>query len=268
MTEKKNQNGRLHGKIALITGAGSGIGKAAALKFAKEGADLVLLDVKEQAMEDVCRQVHKYQVECLSIETDISNEIQLANAFRKVRDHFGRLDILYANAGINGVLTPIELMEYDDWNTTLQVNLSGTFLTVKHAIPLLKDNGGSILITSSINGNRVFSNIGFSAYSSTKAGQVAFAKMAALELAQYKIRVNVICPGAIETNIEENTERTPELDRVTIPVEYPEGDHPLEDGPGSASQVANLALFLASEDSSHISGTTVYIDGAESLLRG
>lgn len=268
MTIHQAATGRLQGKIALITGAGSGIGKATALKFASEGADLILLDVKEEAMEEVCRKVQQYNVDCLSIETDVSSEIQLASAYRQIRDHYGRLDIVYANAGINGVLAPIELMDYDDWNTTLQVNLSGTFLTVKHAVPLLKDKGGSILVTSSINGNRVFSNIGFSAYSSTKAGQVAFAKMAALELAQYHIRVNVICPGAIDTNIGESTERTPELDSVTIPVEYPEGSQPLEDGPGSASQVAKLALFLASEDSSHISGTTVYIDGAESLLRG
>ncbi|CAM4240594.1 NAD(P)-dependent dehydrogenase (short-subunit alcohol dehydrogenase family) [Paenibacillus endophyticus] len=268
MTESKQSSGRLRGKTALITGAGSGIGRAAALQFAKEGADLVLLDVKEKAMEEVCRSIQRYDVECLAIETDISSEIQLANAYRQVRERFDSLDIVYANAGINGTLAPIELMDFDDWNTTLQVNLSGTFLTVKHAIPFMKNNGGSIIITSSINGNRVFSNIGFSAYSSTKAGQVAFAKMAALELAQYKIRVNVICPGAIDTNIEENTERTPELDQVIIPVEYPEGSQPLEDGPGSAAQVAKLALFLASDDSNHISGTDIYIDGAESLLRG
>ncbi|WP_138753236.1 SDR family oxidoreductase [Paenibacillus sinopodophylli] len=268
MTKRHSRAGRLNGKIALITGAGSGIGRAAALRFAREGADLVLLDVKEASMEEVCRIIQKDEVTCLSIETDISSEIQLANAYRQVKERFGRVDIVYANAGINGVLAPIEQMALDDWNTTLQVNLSGTFLTVKHAIPLMKDNGGSVIITSSINGNRVFSNIGFSAYSSTKAGQVAFAKMAALELAQYQIRVNVICPGAIDTNIEENTERTPELDEITIPVEYPEGNQPLEDGPGSAAQVAKLALFLASDDASHISGTEVYIDGAESLLRG
>jgi len=268
MTKVKYPIGRLQGKVALITGAGSGIGKAAALKFAKEGADLVLLDVKETAMEQVCRSVREYHVDCLPIETDISDENQLADAYRQAREHYGRLDIVFANAGINGVLTPIELMDLEDWNTTLQVNLTGTFLTIKHAIPLLKEKGGSIIITSSINGNRVFSNIGFSAYSSTKAGQVAFAKMAALELAQYKIRVNAVCPGAIETNIEQNTERTPELESVTIPVEYPEGSQPLEDGPGSAAQVAMLALFLASDESSHVTGTTVYIDGAESLLRG
>ncbi|MFX3634363.1 MAG: SDR family oxidoreductase [Candidatus Pristimantibacillus sp.] len=268
MTEKHNKFGCLQDKVALITGAGSGIGKATALKYAKEGAHVVLLDVKKSALESTYATVRKYGVDCLLIEADISNEAELIDAYQQIQQKYGRLDVVYANAGINGVLTPIEQMEFNDWNTTVRVNLSGTFLTVKHAIPLLKGIGGSIIITSSINGNRVFSNVGFSAYSSTKAGQVAFAKMAALELARYKIRVNVICPGAIDTNIEENTHRQPELAEVAIPIEFPEGDFPLEDMPGSAQQIAKLASFLGSDDSSHISGTSVYIDGAESLLRG
>lgn len=130
----------------------------------------------------------------------------------------------------------------------------------------MKENGGSIIITSSINGSRKFHSFGMSAYSSSKAGQVAFAKMAALELARYRIRVNVICPGAIETNIDENTFQSPEVKEIQIPVKYPEGSQPLEHGPGKPEQVADLVLFLASEDSSHITGTEVYIDGAESLL--
>ncbi|MNH36362.1 Cyclopentanol dehydrogenase [compost metagenome] len=105
-----------------------------------------------------------------------------------------------------------------------------------------------------------------SAYSASKSGQTAFAKMAALELARYKIRVNVICPGAIETNIGENTDRTPQVDKITIPVKYPEGSQPLEHGPGKPEQVADLVLFLASQESSHISGSEIYIDGAETLL--
>jgi NAD(P)-dependent dehydrogenase (short-subunit alcohol dehydrogenase family) len=105
-----------------------------------------------------------------------------------------------------------------------------------------------------------------SAYSTSKAGQMAFAKMAALELARYKIRVNVICPGAIQTNIGENTKKTPQVEKIKIPVNYPEGSQPLEHGPGQPEQVADLVLFLASQDSSHISGTEIFIDGVESLL--
>lgn len=132
----------------------------------------------------------------------------------------------------------------------------------------MKGRGGSIIITNSINGNRIFSNIGMSAYSISNARQVAFMKMAALELARYKIRVNAVCPDAIETNIEQNTNRTEELEKVQIPVEFPEGDQPLAAGPGKPEQVADLVLFLASDDSNHISGTDIYIDGTESLPRG
>jgi NAD(P)-dependent dehydrogenase (short-subunit alcohol dehydrogenase family) len=139
---------------------------------------------------------------------------------------------------------------------------------VKYAVPYLKKQGGSVIITSSVNGTRIFSNTGATAYSCTKAAQVAFAKMVALELAKDRIRVNVICPGAIETNIDENTQQR-DLDKVREPVSYPQGSIPLTDGkPGTSEQVAQLVLFLASDTSSHITGTEIWIDGAESLLMG
>jgi NAD(P)-dependent dehydrogenase (short-subunit alcohol dehydrogenase family) len=139
---------------------------------------------------------------------------------------------------------------------------------VKYAIPLLKKHGGSIIITSSVNGTRIFSNTGATAYSCTKAAQVAFTQMAALELAQHRIRVNVICPGAITTEIDDNTEKR-NLEEADVPVEFPEGKIPLTDGkPGKSEQVADLVLFLASDRASHITGTPIWIDGAESLLMG
>jgi NAD(P)-dependent dehydrogenase (short-subunit alcohol dehydrogenase family) len=124
-----------------------------------------------------------------------------------------------------------------------------------------------VIITSSVNGTRIFSNTGATAYSCTKAAQVAFTKMVALELAKHRIRVNVICPGAIETNINESTEQR-DLEEIREPVEFPEGSIPLTDGkPGSAEQVAQLVLFLASDASNHMTGTEMWIDGAESLLQ-
>ncbi|MNL26828.1 putative short-chain type dehydrogenase/reductase [compost metagenome] len=202
------------------------------------------------------------------IDCDIARPEMIEQGFKQVADQSGKLDIVFANAGINGSMAPIETMKIEDWDETMDINLRGTFATVKYAVPYLKDQGGSVIITSSINGNRVFSGVGFSAYASTKAAQVAFMKMAALELAQYKIRVNAICPGAIETNINENTYPSDDLKEVQIPVEFPEGSHPLEDEPGSPEQVSNLVLFLASSESSHVTGTEIYVDGAESLLRG
>ncbi|MEK3884742.1 SDR family NAD(P)-dependent oxidoreductase [Paenibacillus sp. PL2-23] len=259
---------RLEGKAALITGAGSGIGRASAIRFAQEGANLVLLGRELEPLEAVCREAEAFGVQSIAVQADIADEQSLEEAYRSAIYTFGQLDIVFANAGINGTISPIEHMSKEEWETTININLTGTFLTVKQAIPHLKEKGGSVIINSSINGNRVFSNFGFSAYSSSKAGVSAFARMAALELAEFGIRVNAICPGAISTNIDESTKPKPELEEIRIPVEFPEGDQPLENGPGKPEQVANLVLFLASDEASHITGTSVYIDGAESLLRG
>ncbi|MEJ8304121.1 SDR family NAD(P)-dependent oxidoreductase [Saccharibacillus sacchari] len=259
-------NGKMAGKVAVVTGAGSGIGKASAILLAAEGAKVALLEVTADTAEQTKREIEKAGGEALVIECDVSRPESVQAAVQRTGETWGRIDVVFANAGINGAAAPIETMEIEDWNRTLETNLRGTFATVKYTIPFLKKQGGSIVITSSINGSRAFSGTGFSAYSSSKAGQVAFAKMAALELARYKIRVNVICPGAIETNIGKNTFPSDDLKKIAIPVEYPEGSHPLEGRPGKPEEVAKLVLFLGSDDSSHISGTEIFVDGAESLL--
>ncbi|AJH78092.1 short chain dehydrogenase family protein [Heyndrickxia coagulans DSM 1 = ATCC 7050] len=255
-------------KVAIITGGGSGIGEASALKLAAEGAKVCVMDIEQERADEVKRRIEQNGGEAMALEVDVADPEQVKAAVDKTVGEWDRLDIVFSNAGINGTVTPIEDLSPDDWDQTLSTNLKGTFLLTKYAIPHMKNSGGSIIITSSINGNRIFSNIGMSAYSSSKAGQVAFMKMAALELARYKIRVNAVCPGAIETKIEQNTNRTEALEKVQIPAEFPEGDQPLSEGPGKPEQVADLVLFLASDDSSHISGTDIYIDGTESLLRG
>ena len=259
--------GQLEGKVAFITGASSGIGKAAAIKLAQEGAKIALVDIKEENAQEVKDIIEGNGRSALIFECDISKSEEVEQSYQNVIDAWGRVDIVFANAGINGVIAPIEDLSPEDWDTTITTNLKGTFLTVKYAIPHMKDSGGSIIITSSINGNRIYKNFGMSAYSTSKIGQTGFGKMAALELAQYKIRVNIICPGAIETNIGKNTFPQEEnLEKIKIPVEYPEGNQPLEERSGKPEQVADLVFFLASNMSSHITGTEIYIDGAESLL--
>jgi NAD(P)-dependent dehydrogenase (short-subunit alcohol dehydrogenase family) len=253
-------------RVAVVTGAGSGIGKAAALKLAGHGARVCLVDLREQRAETVKRDIEAKGGEAIVADADVSEPARVQAAVERTVQQWGRLDIVFANAGINGVVTPIEDMSPEEWDHTLATNLKGTFLAVKYAIPHMKHNGGSIIITSSINGNRKFSGFGMSAYSASKAGQTAFGKMAALELARYRIRVNIICPGAIATNIGENTRKTRELEKIRIPVVYPEGSQPLKRKPGSPEQVADLVLFLASDSAGHITGTEIFIDGAESLL--
>jgi len=258
---------RLLGKTAIITGGSSGIGRATAIAFAKQGAKVCLMDIKEENAEKVKSEIEQFGGEAFVTDVDLADPQRVEEGIKEVEYKWGRLDIVFANGGINGVLAPIEDLTPEEWDSTINTNLKGTFHTVKYAIPLLKKQGGSIVITSSVNGNRVFSNIGMSAYSTSKAGQMAFGKMAALELAKYKIRVNIICPGAIDTNIGKNTDKRPELEKVDIPVEFPEGRHPLEDKPGKPEDVAKLVSFLSSDEVSHITGTEVFIDEAESLLK-
>ena len=256
------------GQVALVTGAGSGIGRASALHLARHGARVGLLGRDEDELKDAAGEIESQGGEALVLPADITDEDKLKGVYETLEQRFGRLDILFANAGINGTWAPLDELSLEDWQQTIAINLTGTFLTVKYALPLLKRQGGSIVVTSSVNGTRMFSNTGASAYASSKAAQVAFTKMIALELAKYRIRVNVICPGAIESDIEENTERK-DLGREQEPVEFPEGKIPLTDGkPGKAEEVAELVGFLASHASSHITGTAIYIDGAQSLLQG
>lgn len=257
----------LQNQVALITGAGSGIGKAAAIKLAQNGAKVALVDLHKENVEEVKNQIEEMGSDAIVLEANISHPEKVENSYRETVDKWGRLDIVFANAGINGEVAPIEDLTPDEWDLTITNNLKGTFLTVKYAIPHLKEKGGSIIITSSINGNRIYKNIGMSAYSTSKIGQMGFGKMAALELANYGIRVNIICPGAIATNIDQNTwKNNEELKKVEIPIEYPEGNQPLAHASGKPEQVADLVLFLASSQSSHITGSEIYIDGAESLL--
>lgn len=260
---------QLDGRVALITGAGEGIGRATALLFAQEGAKVAALGRTEEDLRRVVDEIETAGGEAMVVQGDISDAGQMERASRQVVDRWGRLDVVFANAGVNGVWAPIEELKVEEWEQTVAINLTGTFLTLKYAVPHLKKaGGGSIIVNSSINGTRIFKNTGATAYASTKAGQVALTKMLALELAQFRIRVNVICPGAIDTSIDENTEQR-HVDRVKTPMEIPEGrEYPLKGEPGTAEQVARVVLFLASDASSHVSGTEMWVDGAESLLGG
>jgi NAD(P)-dependent dehydrogenase (short-subunit alcohol dehydrogenase family) len=256
---------QLSGKVALITGAGSGIGKGAALLLAKEGAKIAALEREAEAAKQTVAQIRETGGEALPLVADVSRPKAVEKAVQKVADKWGRLDIVFANAGINGVWAPLEELKPEEWDETFDINIKGTFLTVKYAAPHLKRQGGSVIVTASVHGNRVFSPGAFP-YACTKSAQVTFVKCMAVEFAKHGVRINAICPGAIETNIGENTEAR-HLEHVGLPVKYPEGNKPLTGGkPGTVDQVAQLVLFLASEASNHITGTRTYIDGGSTLI--
>ncbi|MEX1039758.1 MAG: SDR family NAD(P)-dependent oxidoreductase [Pirellulaceae bacterium] len=258
----------LKGKVAWITGGTSGIGKATTLLMSRAGAKVAPLGLKQEKLDAVTAQIEKEGGEVLPLKANLRNPEEVERAAQAVVDKWGEIDIVVANAGINGTWAPLEDLSVEEWDLTQEVNLRGTFLTLKYAVPHMQKKGGSIVIVSSVNGTRMFSNTGASAYATSKAGQVALAKMVALEFAEDKIRVNVICPGAIDTSIEDNTEHR-DLDEVQVPVEFPEGQIPLTGGkPGTSKQVAELIAFLCSEQASHITGSEMWIDGGQSLLQG
>ena len=258
----------LTGKVALVTGAGSGIGKATAVLLAQQGARVAALSHTADEVEQTVAEITRDGKEGLALVADITQEEQVQRAVQQVIEHWGRLDIVFANAGINGVWAPVEELSLADWSKTITNNLTGTFLTIKHTTPHLKKQGGTITITSSVNGTRVFSNTGATAYSVTKAGLVAMTKMLAVELAPHNVRVNVVCPGRTETEIQENTQKE-DLEKIKFPVQYPKGEIPLGEGkPATSMQVAQLVLFLVSDAASQITGTEVWIDGGSSLVRG
>jgi NAD(P)-dependent dehydrogenase (short-subunit alcohol dehydrogenase family) len=254
--------------VALVTGAGSGIGKAAALALAREGYKIGALGHTQDEIASVVEEIADADGDAISLLADISVEEQMSAAVAQLVKQYGRLDVVVANAGINGVWAPIDDLKLSEWNDTISVNLTGTFLTIRTTVPELKrSGGGSMIVVSSINGTRTFTTPGATAYTATKAGQVAMVQQLALELARHQIRINAVCPGEIETNIEANTKLRGE-DETAIPVVWPDGQVPITGGrPGRSEDVAEVIVFLASERSRHITGSPIWVDGGQGLLR-
>ena len=259
---------RLKDKVALITGAGSGIGKASALLFAQEGAWIGVLGHKTQEINATVEIIQAAGGKAVALLADVSDAGQMAGAVQQLVDTWGRIEIVFSNAGINGVWAPIDEIEPDEWDQTFNINLRGAFLTLKYTVPYLRQQGGSVLITSSGQGTRSFSVPGSTAYACTKAALVTLAKKMALELARHQVRVNVICPGSTTTQINDSL-TTRNIDKIRLPIEFPQGKMLLTGGKkATAEQVAKLALFLASDDADVITGTEVWIDGGMSLMQG
>lgn len=254
--------------VALVTGAGSGIGRASAFSLAAAGYHIGALGHASDELTDMVQALEAVGHTAIALPADIADESQIHSAISKLMERYGRLDVVVANAGINGAWAPIDDLTLEEWNKTISVNLTGTFLTIKATVPHLKKaGGGSIVVVSSINGTRTFTTPGATAYTATKAAQVAMVQQLALELARHHIRINAVCPGAIDTRIEDNTSRRHEEETI-IPVIWPDGQVPLTEGkPGRSEDVADVITFLASQKARHITGSPVWVDGGQGLLR-
>ncbi len=258
----------MDGLRVLVTGAGSGIGKSTAIALAGAGAKVALLSRSVEELLEVAAEMGGKETDHLILTADVSKADEMDSAFQQIDEFWSGLDYVVVNAGINGVWAPLDEIKVCEWEKTIDINLKGTFLTVKLALPFLKKSKGAVVIVSSVNGNRMFSNSGATAYACSKAAQVAFSRMTALEFAEHGIRVNAVCPGAIRTQIDDSTELRDNED-LHLPVEFPKGQVPLSGGEsGSPEQVADAILFLLSDSASHITGTEVYVDGAQSLFQG
>lgn len=247
--------GRLEGRAAVITGAGSGIGRATSRLFAAEGASVVCVDKTEGAAE-TARLITEAGGRAVAMQGDAADEAFVASAIDRAVSEFGRLDVVYANAGISGGPTAVPDLDAAVWTEILRVNLIGPFLAAKHAARVMIPAGkGAIICTASVAGLR--SGAGPIPYSASKAGVISLVQTMANELYGTGVRINAICPGLIETGM---TRGTYEYARARGTADRIGQLNPLTRG-GEPEEIAHAALFLASDDASYVNGQALPVDG-------
>lgn len=248
---------RLKDKVAIITGAGSGQGRAAAILFAREGAKVVVSDWKPELGDETVTLVKQQNGNAIFVRTDVSESVDVQNLIRITVSTFGRIDILYNNAGV-GFSSPLSMADVidtpeADWDRVIAINLRSLFLTAKYGIPeMIRTGGGSIINTASI--AAMIGSEAAHAYTAAKGGMVALSRALAVEFGPKNIRVNCICPGAIDT---------PMIAPVIDPLK--KSGQPFMISPirriGTPEDIAHCALYLASDESGFVTGTTIVVDG-------
>jgi len=246
---------RVKGKVALITGGGSGIGRATALLFASEGAKVAIADYNVDGGERTLRAIKESGGEAIFHATDVANPNEVEALVNRALEHYGRLDCAFNNAGIEGQFSSTPECTMENWQRVIAINLSGVFYCMKYEIPeMLKSGGGTIVNTSSICGLAGIANT--SAYTAAKHGVIGLTKTAALEFSSKGIRVNAVCPGFIRTPMVARV-----MDRGSFDEKAVIQTHPIN-RLGKAEEIAEAVLWLSSEASSFVTGVPMPVDGA------
>ena len=253
-----NQNGSFAGKVAFVTGAANGIGRAAALAFAREGANTVVADVSEQGNQETTRMIEEAGGRALALRCDVTRVQDVKAALDKAVEAFGRLDFAFNNAGVEQAKAALADIKEQEWDRIVAINLRGVFLCMKYEIPLmLMHGGGAIVNTSSGAGVKGFAD--GAAYVATKHGVVGLSKAAALDYAQPNIRVNAVCPGIIDTPMMGRVSGGTPEGREGVIAQEPVGRM------GKPEEIAAAVVCLCSDAAAFVVGHAMVIDGGQTV---